>query len=124
MSMSKKTKITGTVVATITAALLLVSGGKKDISIDYNIYSKNEYVTVMEIDAPEEASIDIAVLYLNGEEVGKTLLPDGKFESIPIVFEDLSRLEVKLYRTGKCVGTAKFVDETLSAGVKGVEYDA
>ena len=118
MNKKKTLKVTGGIAAVITAVIVAVSGGQKEVDIDYTIYNKNEYISVMEIDTPEESNIDIVELYLNGEEVDKTLLPNGSFESIPMVFEDLSRLELKLYRKGKCVGTAKFNNTDLKANVK------
>ena len=122
--MNKKQKIAGAGIAIAAATAITLSNfGGTDVDMEYNIYSKNEYVTVMEIDAPIEAAIDVVELYLNGEEVDKTLLPDGEFESIPMMFDDLSRLELKLYRKGERVGNAKFEDDRLIANVKGVEGD-
>lgn len=124
--MNKKQKIARGAVAAVvaTGAVMLALGGGETVNLDYNIYSDNEYTSIMEIDVPKEASIDIVELYLNGEEVDKTLLPDGEFESIPMMFEDLSRLNFKLYRRGEQVGTAKFEDDKLIANIKGVEADA
>lgn len=103
----------GAAAAVAAAALIMGSSGGTEIELTYEITQKNEYVTEMRIEAPDELSADIAELDLNGAEVDKTLLPDGKFESAPIVFSDLSNLEIKLYRLGEQVGTARFEDGAL-----------
>ncbi len=98
----------GIAAAAAAVALVMTSTGGSSAEIKYEIIQKNEYVTEMRIDVPEELSADIAELDVNGAEVCKTLLPDGKFESAPIVFSALDNLEIKLYRLGKEIGKASF----------------
>ncbi len=125
--MSKKKKAAGIAggAAAVAAAVALIATtpGSKDVELSYDIFSMSEYVTVMKIDAPEETGADIAELCVNGEVVDKTLLPNGEFKSIPLVFEDLSRLEIRLYSIGQRVGTARFEGETLNAEVLEVGDD-
>ena len=42
------------------------------------------------------------------------------FFSIPIVFEKLENLEIKLYRMGEQVGSARFIDGILKTNAKAV----
>jgi len=112
--MNKKKRnagIAGGAVAVL-AAVIITLTGTQEIEIDYSITQKSEYVTVMNINVPNE-NADIASLYLNGVEVDKTLLPNGSFTAIPLVFEDLSLLEVKLYSLGEYIGSAKFEDKAV-----------
>lgn len=119
--MSKK-KLVGGIAGSAAAvaaatALIMTTPGGREVEFTYEITDKNEYVTEMRIDAPEELSVDIVELNLNGTFVDKTLLPDGKLTSAPIVFEDLSNLDIKLYRLGTVIGTAKFEDGMLKGEV-------
>ncbi len=121
--MKKKTKAIGGVsggiaAAAAAAALVMTSTGGSSVAIKYEIVPKNEYVTEMKIDVPKECSADIAELNINGAEVCKTLLPDGKFTSAPIVFSSLDHLEITLYRLGKEIGKAHFDGSGFSGEVR------
>ena len=115
--MSKKAKTAGAVggVAVAAAAALIMSnaGGGAGVEIPYTVEPKTEYVTCMTVEPPEDASVDIVELYCNGAAVDKALLPDGQLESIPLVFTDYERLELRMYRRGECVGTAEFEGDKL-----------
>lgn len=104
---NKKSILAGTVAAVLSAAALSVPFvGGETVKIDYEIKKESEYVTSMQIDVPDELSVDIAELYVNDIFVGKTLLPDGGvFKSNAIVFSDPDALELKLYKLGEVIGT-------------------
>ncbi len=105
MKNKKKIGLAGGAAAVLATVIVAISG--QDIDVEYSLSKKNEYVTVMKVDVPEKAKVDICELYLNGELVDKTLLPEGELEAIPLVFEDMSRLELKLYKLGECVGSVE-----------------
>ena len=96
------------------AALAIAAGtivgvmSNTSIEIPYNTYVVNQYVTEMSIGEPEGENIDLVELYCNGSLVDNTILPDGTFKSIPLVFTDLQNLEIKCYSTGKEKGSATF----------------
>ena len=117
--MNKKQGIIGGTAAACAAALIMTMSGGQVAEIDYEIIPQNEYVYTMTIDVPDELNVDIVELLLNDTEVDKVCLPENSFASVPLVFENLENLELKLYRRGRCVGTAEFEGMTLTAEVKG-----
>lgn len=89
--------------------------------IKCEFYEKNNYTKSLKINVPDDLSIDIATLYVNTAEVDSTLIPtEAEFTSIPIVFEDKENLEIKLYRMGEEVGTARFIDGILKTNAEAV----
>lgn len=89
--------------------------------IKCEFYEKNNYTKSLKINVPDDLSIDIATLYVNTAEVDSTLIPtEAEFTSIPIVFEDKENLEIKLYRMGEEVGTARFIDGVLKTNAEAV----
>lgn len=89
--------------------------------IGYALNGDDKHSRKLIIDVPEELSIDIAVLYVNDVEVDTALIPtQPQFVSIPIVFDKLENLEIKLYRMGEEVGTARFIDGILKTDAKAV----
>ena len=89
--------------------------------IGYTLDGDNKHSERLIIDVPDELSIDIAVLYVNDVEVDTALIPtQPSFFSIPIVFEKLENLEIKLYRMGEQVGSARFIDGILKTNAKAV----
>ena len=89
--------------------------------IGYTLDGNNKHSKRLIIDVPDELSIDIAVLYVNDVEVDTALIPtQPSFFSIPIVFEKLENLEIKLYRMGEQVGSARFIDGILKTNAKAV----
>ena len=92
------------------------------LEIPYSFKDGSDRTKTLIIDVPDELSIDIATLYVNDAEVATALLPtDAKFTSIPVVFEDLENLEIKLYRMGEEIGTARFINGILLTNAKAVE---
>lgn len=114
---NKKSVLAGVLALVLTTATIGVPFVSNDsqtkepaepLKITYELTKENEYVTTMEIDVPEEISADIAELYVNGIYVDKTLLPtENKLRSSPIVFTDEKRLEIKLFKLGEHIGTAR-----------------
>lgn len=92
------------------------------LEIGYSFLSTSERSKTLIIDVPDVLSADIATMYVNGAEVSTTLIPtEAKFTTIPVVFEDLSNIEIKLYRMGEEIGTAYFIDKRLMTNAKVVE---
>ena len=117
--MKKKTKTTigAIAAAAVTTALIATNTATntKTYDIGYDINPINEYVSEMSLDVPDELSIDIVELDVNGAEADKALLPNENLKAIPLVFTDLNNLEIKLYKRGNQIGTAKFENERLKA---------
>ena len=117
--MKKKTKTTigAIAAAAVTTALIATNTttNTKTYDIGYDINPINEYVSEMSLDVPDELSIDIVELDVNGAEADKALLPNENLKAIPLVFTDLNNLEIKLYKRGNQIGTAKFENERLKA---------
>lgn len=117
--MNIKKKITGKkaasgVVAVFAAATLAFFGlnGNTAIETKYEII-KGDKVAELVIYPPEDVGVDIVELYCNESLVTKTLLPEGRLKSIPLVFSDLKNLELKLYKRGKVEGIGKFDEDKL-----------
>ncbi|MBQ8588349.1 MAG: hypothetical protein IJ454_03050 [Clostridia bacterium] len=90
--------------------------------IGYSFTQASERSKTITIDVPEYLSADIVTMYVNGAEVNTVLLPGNpNFTTIPVVFEDLSNIEFKLYRMGEEIGSAKFIDDILKTNAKAVE---
>lgn len=119
--MKKKTKTTISAIAAAAATTALIvtntATNTKTYDIGYDINPINEYVSEMSLDVPDELSIDIVELDVNGAEADKALLPNENLTAIPLVFTDLNNLEIKLYKRGERIGTAKFEDNKLKAVV-------
>ena len=119
--MKKKTKTTISAIAAAAATTALIvtntATNTKTYDIGYDINPINEYVSEMSLDVPDELSIDIVELDVNGAEADKALLPNENLTAIPLVFTDLNNLEIKLYKRGEKIGTAKFEDNKLKAVV-------
>ena len=117
--MKKKTKTTIGAIAAAAATTALIATNTatntKTYDIGYDINPINEYVSEMSLDVPDELSIDIVELDINGAEADKALLPNENLKAIPLVFTDLNNLEIKLYKRGNQIGTAKFENERLKA---------
>ena len=119
--MKKKTKTTIGAIAAAAATTALIATNTttntKTYDIGYDINPINEYVSEMSLDVPDELSIDIVELDVNGAEADKALLPNENLKAIPLVFTDLNNLEIKLYKRGEKIGVAKFEDNKLKAVV-------
>ena len=117
--MKKKTKTTIGAIAAAATALIATNTATntKTYDIGYDINPINEYVSEMSLDVPDELSVDIIELDVNGAEADKALLPNENLRAIPLVFTDLNNLEIKLYKRGEKIGTAKFEDNKLKAVV-------
>ena len=119
--MKKKTKTTIGAIAAAAATTALIATNTttntKTYDIGYDINPINEYVSEMSLDVPDELSIDIVELDVNGAEADKALLPNESLKAIPLVFTDLKNLEIKLYKRGEKIGVAKFKDNKLKAVV-------
>ena len=117
--MKKKTKTTIGAIAAAAATTALIATNTatntKTYDIGYDINPINEYVSEMSLDVPDELSVDIVELDVNGAEADKALLPNENLKAIPLVFTDLNNLEIKLYKRGNQIGTAKFENERLKA---------
>lgn len=117
--MKKKIKATiGTTAAAVAATALIITNtatNTKTYDIEYDIHPINEYVSEMSVDVPDEISADIIELDVNGAEADKALLPNDSLKAIPLVFSDLNNLEIKLFKRGNQIGTAKFENERLKA---------
>ena len=117
---NKRKTITASIVAGLFAVTTLAMfgiSGETVIEMDYNIVN-GETVTSMEVYPPEEMSVDIIELYCNGEFVTRTLLPNGKLQSIPFVFTDVGNLELRFYKLSECIGIGNFKDKILYVAVK------
>lgn len=122
--MNIKKKITGKkaaagVVAVFAAATLAFFGlnGNTAIETKYEII-KGDKVAELVIYPPEDVGVDIVELYCNESLVTKTLLPEGRLKSIPLVFSDLKNLELRLYKRGKVEGIGKFDEGKLYIALK------
>lgn len=119
--MKKKTKTTIGAIAAAAATTALIATNTatntKTYDIGYDINPINEYVSEMSLDVPDELSVDIVELDVNGAEADKALLPNENLTAIPLVFTDLNNLEIKLYKRGERIGVAKFEDNKLKAVV-------
>ena len=119
--MKKKTKTTIGAIAAAAATTALIATNTatntKTYDIGYDINPINEYVSEMSLDVPDELSVDIIELDVNGAEADKALLPNENLKAIPLVFTDLKNLEIKLYKRGEKIGVAKFKDNKLKAVV-------
>lgn len=119
--MKKKTKTTIGAIAAAAATTALIATNTatntKTYDIGYDINPINEYVSEMSLDVPDELSVDIVELDVNGAEADKALLPNEHLKAIPLVFTDLKNLEIKLYKRGEKIGVAKFKDNKLKAVV-------
>ena len=119
--MKKKTKTTIGAIAAAAATTALIATNTamntKTYDIGYDINPINEYVSEMSLDVPDELSVDIVELDVNGAEADKALLPNENLKVIPLVFMDLNNLEIKLYKRGEKIGVAKFKDNKLKAVV-------
>lgn len=117
--MKKKTKTTIGAIAAAAATTALIATNTatntKTYEIEYDIHPINEYVSEMSLDVPDEISADIIELDVNGAEADKALLPNDSLKAIPLVFSDLNNLEIKIYKRGNQIGTAKFENERLKA---------
>lgn len=118
--MSKKKKgIAAAGAAVFCAAVLAMFGisGDEVIEMEYEI-AESGNMCEMAISAPDDVSFDIAELLCNGQSVTKTVLPDGRLRSLPIIFTNLDNLEFKFYRLGEVVGIGKIEDGKLKCAVK------
>lgn len=115
--MKKKTKTTIGAIAAAAVTTALIATNTKTYDIGYDINPINEYVSEMSLDVPDELSVDIVELDVNGAEADKALLPNESLKAIPLVFTDLKNLEIKLYKRGEKIGVAKFKDNKLKAVV-------
>mgnify|MGYP004653326889 CR=1 FL=1 len=89
-----------------------------DREIGYTLLS-GDYSATLTVDIPDSFSIDIAELYFNECLVDTALLPNNtSFVSIPFVFDDLSKLKIKLYTLGEVKGNALFKDGKLYTDIK------
>lgn len=117
--MKKKTKTTIGAIAAAAATTALIATNTatntKTYDIGYDINPINEYVSEMSLDVPDELSVDIVELDVNGAEADKALLPNENLKAIPLVFTDLNNLEIVLFKRGEKIGTAKFENERLKA---------
>lgn len=87
--------------------------------IGYSFTYESERIKTITIDVPEYLSADIVTMYVNGAEVNTVLLPGNpNFTTIPVVFEDLSNIEFKLYRMGEEIGSARFIGDILKTNAK------
>ena len=102
------TMTSGIAAVAIAAGTMIGTMSNNSIEIPYDTYVVNQYVTEMSIEAPKDENIDLVELYCNGEIVDNTILPNGTFKSIPLVFTNFQNLEIKCYSTGKEVGNATF----------------
>ena len=120
--MKKKTKTTIGAIAAAAATTALIATNTatntKTYDIGYDINPINEYISEMSLDVPDELSVDIVELDVNGAEADKALLPNENLKAIPLVFTDLKNLEIKLYKRGEKIGVANFKDNKLKAVVE------
>ena len=116
---NRKKGIAAAGAAVFCAAALAMFGisGDKTVEIGYEI-TENGNVTEMALSAPDDVSFGIAELFCNGQSVTKTVLPDGRLRSLPIIFTNLDNLEFKFYRLGEVAGIGKFEDGKIICAVK------
>lgn len=127
--METKKVVTGAAAAAVATAVTVggVVGTKTDIDGTYGIVTDSPYRSQITVTVPEEFTPDIVVLKLNGMEVGKTLLPDGKISTYPSVVSDTSRLSLDMYVRGDKAAEAEFDENgvlSIKASKKYVEEAA
>lgn len=120
MSNKKKGAITGAAAVFVVAALAMFGiSGENIIEADYTI-TENGNVSEMAINLPEEIAdeTDIVELMCNDNSVTKTLMPNGKLKTIPLVFTNKENLLLRLYKQGEVIGIGKFEEEKLYIAIK------
>lgn len=109
--MKNKTKKI-TAASTVVAGIIAVASGALINStepIQYSVENINDYIAKIEIIPPEKESIDLIEMYVNDQFVTQTILPNGQpMTTIPLIFNELSTIEFKLYNKGKVEGIASF----------------
>ncbi|MDD6484872.1 MAG: hypothetical protein PUF72_09945 [Clostridiales bacterium] len=109
--MTNKKAITAAAAATIAAGAAVsgaIIGQTTDVEGSYGILNSSEYRSQITMKTPAEFTPDIVVLKLNGMEVGKALLPEGKIVTYPAVVSEKSRLSLDMYVRGDKAAEAEF----------------
>lgn len=108
---TRKKVVTGVAAAVVSATLMLFGlNGGDAIEVKYDLVQTDE-VTELKIYPDEDISVDIVELYCNGAAVTKALLPAQTLKSIPLVFSDLTNLELRLYKKGEVIGVGNFNED-------------
>lgn len=88
---TNKQKVTGTIASVVATASLAVGSigviNSKKVEIPYKVNVVNQYVSELDIEIPEEASVDLMILYINENKVAQALEPDGTLKAIPLIFQ-------------------------------------
>lgn len=112
---SNKQKITGTIAAVVASASIATGSiglmNSKKVEIPYRVNVVNQYVSELDIDIPEEASVDLMVLYINENKIAQALKPDGTLKAIPLIFSDLDNVTVECQNHGRIIGECVFDNE-------------
>lgn len=115
--MRKTKKITGKKVVTgitavVASAAIALFGlsGEDAIEVKYDLVQVDN-ATELKIYPDEDVSVDIVELYCNESVVTKALLPTQTLKSIPLVFSDLTNLELRLYKKGDVIGVGSFNED-------------
>lgn len=92
--------------------------------IAYELRDESEFAKSIVIHPDDNLSIDIIEMYLGDALIDYCLIPNTNYiTSIPIMFEDLSYLEFKMYRAGTQVGSGVIRDGVMLSNVKEVDIN-
>ena len=92
--------------------------------IPFELRNESDFAKSIVVNPDDKLSIDIIEMYLGDSLVDYCLIPNTNYiTSVPIMFEDLSYLEFKLYRAGEQVGSAVIRDGVMLSNIKEVSQD-
>lgn len=106
-----KKAVTGIAAVLVSATLALFGlNGQDATEVKYDLIQVDN-ATELKVYPDEDTSVDIVELYCNGVIVTKALLPSETLKSIPLVFSDLTNLELRLYKEGDVIGVGSFNED-------------
>lgn len=110
---SKKiTALSSGVGAAVIAAGTLVSVlTPHKIEVPYDMNVTSQYITELSFTIPQEENVDLVEMYVNESYVDNALMPNGTFQSIPLVFNNLDNVTFKMYKQGDQIGSGEFDEE-------------
>lgn len=114
----------GSLAVLLSAAIALFSGGSSDINMDnfkgeliesntYVVEQKHEYLSEMNIDIDGQVLAGTAELVLFDEIIDEVQVKDLNkvtFKALPIIFNPVSNLQLRLKSDGEYVAVGEFTD--------------
>lgn len=97
--------------AIIAAGTLVGTLTPHKVEVPYEMNVTSQYITEMTFNIPQEENVDLVEMYVNESYVDNTLMPNGSFKSIPLVFNNLDNVTFKMYKQGDQIGTGEFDEE-------------